>query len=239
MIYSSSQPPVIKANLGSNPWSTIDTVKPWIEYTLLDGTSLSLSSGGTELAADHELTQVASTPIWYHRLGDTAYVIPDVATTLVYYITAGATGAMIEEGTVDIADIGTVLTPGALTNADVRVPMSLESPGASSVIKLYPVYFTPKGNNDTIVSLDKVTVDIVHKSSSAVIHNDVSLVLTNGVYQFDWPVSYTTPEGLYLITLKAFKLPASSSNFIKYEYVAEVFRHKEYNPVRVKPGMLT
>ncbi len=239
MIYTSKRPPVIKASLGSTPWPDIATVKPWIEYVVVNDDSGVMSEGDsiTLTGVDaHVITQIANTPIWIHKLGN-FYTLPDTDLELTYYITAGDGGSLVEEGSVEVRNSNSSVTGGEITGYDFLAPAGVSLPTSVAVVKPYPVKFIPYAFSGDILTIDKATITITPISTSLPIIDDVTMGVANGVHDYSWEFNYGSPEEIYSVSIKA-HLDNSGTNFKTYYRTVETFKRKEYNPIRVKPGFV-
>jgi hypothetical protein len=239
MIYTADRPPVIKASLGSTPWPTISTVKPWIEYVVIKDDTAVLSEGDALVLTGtdpHLLTQIANTPIWIHKFGN-FYTTPETGLELAYYITNGDGGSIVEEGTVFISSNDTVVAAGTVVSTDFIIPSGIEIPSSAGATKDYPVKFIPYGASGAIQSLDHVNITVTPVGELAII-NAVSMTDNSGVWEYDWSFSYGGAEKIYSVRIDA-HLDNSGTNFVSFHRVVETFKRKEYNPQRIKQGVVS
>jgi hypothetical protein len=239
-MYTNTRPPLITSTLGVTPWPNLDTVKPWIVYVVLEDSSGTHNQGDVLPLTGvdpNTMEHISGTPKWMHRLGAFA-TLPDSNLEMVYYITEGENGRVVDEGRVSIGSTAGSLTGDGVAKADISCLKQVKIPSSLGEIKNVPIKISPKDVNGNVLTVDNVTLTSVRVGTGSAELTNEPMTLVNGVYTYNWELTYSSPADMYEMEFKV-HVDSSGTNFRRFFYLAQTFKSTEYDPQRVKSGLVT
>jgi len=240
-MYSINRPPIVKSNLGSTPWPTVLVDRPWIEYVVIQDSSGTYTQG-TALTLTgtnpHLLVQIGGTSQWIHALAN-FWTVPDANMELAYYVSAGQSGEVVDEGTIFISSTDSVISTTEFAKVDIAMLSSMEIPASVAGTKTYPIQVVPKSLTGEVISLTgssgSVTITITRLSDSTAIATNAAFTLDSGVYSYNWQLTYGLPPSVHSVQIRV-NLDNSGTNFKDFFLVVETYKRNEASMVRGKSG---
>ena len=229
MSYNSNNPPVIKTNLGSDPWPDIVTTRP--HCTLYDASGVALT---LDLDTDTEMTDVSNTPMWIYEVG-THMTVVDADLEIFYVITRGVGGETVDEGSVRILSTTSLLgVADEVEYAEVNVPAAVEIPTSGGVSKTFKFTCIPRKKDGSVASVDGITVAVDYADAGNADISATALTnLGNDTWEYEWTITDQLVADVATVTFITTK---SAVNKTLPTRNVQLFKRDQFNPQLIAQG---
>ena len=230
MFYTATNPPVIKSNLGTEPWPDIGSTAPLC--LLYDDTGASIATTSSTM------TQVTGSPVWIFKTGDLVSTpFADEDKEIFYVITRGAGGEVVDDGSVKITSTATLTgVLDEVASSEINYPAALEIPNSGGASKSFRISMVPKKQNGQVVTITSAALDITFAEAG---NTDIlAAAMTdsgNDLWVYDFVVDSNYVPDIATLTITTTKgaqvLPMPPKNI-------QLFKRDQFNPLRIAQGVV-